>query len=70
MIGFECPSKSHVTLKVYDALGRQVSVLFDGIMEGGYSETQFDAADLNSGIYFCRMESAGQVRTIRMVVTK
>ena len=70
VIGFECPSKSHVTLKVYDALGRQVSVLFYGIAEAGYSETQFDAADLNSGIYFCRMESAGQVRTIRMVVTK
>lgn len=70
VIGYECHAASHVSLKVYDALGRQVSVLFDGISEAGYGETQFDAEHLESGIYFCRMEAGGEVRTIKMAVLK
>ena len=41
-----------VRLKVYDVLGREITVLADKIYEAGNYEVEFNAANLPSGIYF------------------
>ncbi len=40
-----------VTLRVYDALGRNVVTLVDSFLEAGDHEAEFDAGELPSGVY-------------------
>jgi hypothetical protein len=45
-IKYELPMPSHVTLSVYDILGREVSVLVNERMNAGVHEVKFDASRL------------------------
>jgi hypothetical protein len=48
-----------VSLKVYDALGREVATLVNGSLQPGKYEVTFDGTKLSSGIYFYRIEATG-----------
>ena len=50
---------SHVTLKVYDVLGREVATLVNETIQPGAHSVTWNAADMASGIYFCRLTAAG-----------
>ncbi|HVN49261.1 MAG TPA: T9SS type A sorting domain-containing protein, partial [Bacteroidota bacterium] len=54
-ISFSLPSKSFVTLKVYDILGREVSTLMNQEKEEGTYNVMFNASNLASGMYFYRI---------------
>jgi len=59
MIRYELPVRSRVSLRMFDVLGREVSVLVDQYMPAGTHEVQFDASRLSTGVYLCRLEAAG-----------
>jgi len=61
-ISFSLPSKSDVSLKVFDALGRQVSVLFVEELTAGTYARQWVAAGLPSGVYFYRLSVVPSAR--------
>jgi hypothetical protein len=63
-IKFSIPQSSEVTLKVYNALGQEVSTLINQFMESGLHTINFDASSLNSGIYFYKLD-AGQYSDVR-----
>jgi len=63
-INFTIPQSSIVTLKVFNALGEEVKSLVNKQLESGTHSITFDATDLNSGIYFYRIE-AGQYSDVR-----
>lgn len=69
-IGYTISESSHVTLRVYDLLGRQVATLVDENRAAGSYKVTFNAAGLSSGVYIYRLESAGQVLTNRMTLLK
>ena len=52
MIEYSLPTSSHVTLKVYDVLGREVVTLKNENQFAGKHSVQFNASRLASGIYF------------------
>ena len=54
-IAYDVPHNSVVTLRVYDALGRQVRTLMEGEVAAGVRTVVFDAGGMASGTYFCRM---------------
>jgi hypothetical protein len=54
VINYQLSALSHVTLKVYDMLGREVANLVEGMKEAGYYTATFNAAKLASGVYFAR----------------
>ncbi len=60
----------HVTLKVYDTLGREVATLVDGVQQAANYQVRFDGAGLASGMYLYRLETPGQVLTRRMILMK
>ncbi len=67
---FTLPSQSLVSLKVYDALGREVAVvLFEEMPAGTYSR-QWNAAGLPSGIYFYRLSAGSFAETRKLVLLK
>ncbi len=56
-IEYSIPSTSHITLKVYDVIGREVKTLVDDERQPGNYSVQFDAADLPSGVYFYKLKT-------------
>lgn len=58
ILSFGLPKKSAVTLKVYDALGRETATLINNeLRTEGYYNIEFDASMLPSGIYYYRIEA-------------
>jgi len=64
---FQIPIPSRVRLAVFDAAGRRVATLLDGVMPAGVHSATFDAARLPAGVYQCVLE-AGSDRSVRAVV--
>lgn len=54
-IRFLLPQRSHVTLQVFDVLGREVTTLVDGELNAGEHSVVFNAKDLPSGSYLYRL---------------
>lgn len=69
-IGFNVPTASEVRLTVFDMLGREISVLVNGVVPSGRHEVVFEAGDLPSGTYLYRLEAAGQTITKTLVLMK
>ena len=69
-ITFALPKSGYTTLKVFDILGREIATLVDGVVEGGVHQRVFDAANLSSGTFFYRLDSAGFVAVKKLLVLK
>jgi hypothetical protein len=57
MIKYDLPMNSHVTLVVYDILGRAVAKLVDGIQQANSYAIQWNAASMSTGVYFLRIDA-------------
>jgi len=69
-IKFQIPSRTLVSLKIFDVLGNEVGVLVNREMETGSYEVEFDASEIPSGIYFYRLQTESFVETKKMVLMK
>jgi Secretion system C-terminal sorting domain len=74
-IDFTLASDSHVTLNVYDVLGRKVAELMNTNMTTGLHTVNFNATRLASGVYFYKLEAKGMNGKIftsvkKMMLTK
>jgi hypothetical protein len=69
-IRFSLPKREHVTLKVFDVLGREVATVVDGEMEAGEHTVIYNASGLPSGVYLYRLEVGNFIRTRRMVIIR
>lgn len=69
-IRFSLPQHSHVTLKVFDVLGREVATLVNGELNPGEHSVVFEAKSLSGGVYFYRMTTPTFSQTKSMVVIK
>jgi hypothetical protein len=68
LIRFIVASASHVTITVYDLLGKKVSVVYDGDRPAGPYEVTFSSAGIASGVYFYRMQAGDFESTRKMLV--
>jgi hypothetical protein len=69
-IRFLLPQRSHVTLKVFDVLGREVATLVDGELNAGEHTVNFNAEWIHSGVYFAQMKAGNMVQRISMVLVR
>jgi|GEM_PF-552032 len=69
-IKFALPAEGHVTLKVFDILGKEVAVLVDDYKDAGYHQVAFNASNLPSGIYIYRIEANSFAQTRKMLLVK
>ncbi|HCD50826.1 MAG TPA: glycoside hydrolase [Balneolaceae bacterium] len=70
VISYQLPASGLVTLKVFDALGREVAVLVDQHQAAGSYEIPFNAYGLASGIYMYRLEVDSYSITKKMMLLK
>ncbi|MBD3167082.1 T9SS type A sorting domain-containing protein [bacterium] len=66
-IRYDLPGPSHVTITVYDLLGRQVARLVDGYRSAGRHSVNWDASELSSGMYFYSLQ-AGAWQDVKKAV--
>ena len=70
-LGFTAQVSGMTSLKIYDALGREVATLVNEYLEAGvYHERTFNAGGLASGIYFARLTSSGNNAVRKMFLVK
>ena len=66
-IEFALPKTEWVTLTVFNILGQQVASLVSEKLNPGIHKYQWQADNLPSGIYYCRME-AGEYEQVRKMI--
>ena len=59
-----------VSLRIYDALGREVSTLVNDVRPAGVYTVRWDASSLPSGVYYYRLQAGTSVETKQMVLMK
>jgi hypothetical protein len=69
-IAFHIPSSAFVTLKVFDALGREVATIMSGNVQAGSHLRQWNAERMAGGVYFYRLVVGDFVQTKKLVVLK
>lgn len=69
-ISYTLPSPAHVTLRVYDVLGRAVATLADETQAAGTHLATFNAAGLPGGVYVYRMEAGAFSQTRRLTLIR
>ncbi|MBM2814031.1 MAG: hypothetical protein HW421_793 [Ignavibacteria bacterium] len=61
---------SNVNLSIYDILGNKVAALVNEYLNPGIHEVEFDATNLQSGIYFCRINAGNHFESMQFVVIR
>ena len=55
VIKYQLPGSNSVSIMLYDQLGREVGLLYEGVQQAGVYQLTVDGTNLASGIYFCRI---------------
>ena len=69
-ISYQIPTQSHVTLKVFDLLGKEVATLVNGIEQPGNKSVVWDASNYPSGVYFYKLVTSNYEATKKMILVK
>jgi hypothetical protein len=70
IVGYRVPVSGHIALKVYDGAGREVAVLVNGERAAGSYTVTWNASDMASGTYFCRLTMEGFTQTRKMLLIR
>ena len=68
-IRFSLPINGEVNIKLFNALGQEVVNIFNGELNAGIYETNFNASNLASGVYFYMLKVQG-VNGVNFTSTK
>jgi hypothetical protein len=69
-IRYQVSGFSRVDLRVFDMLGREIATLVNEVKPPGSYRVTWDASNVPSGIYFCRLLVGNFEQTRKMVVLK
>ncbi len=69
-IMFSIGSAQHVSLKVFDMLGKEIKVLLDEEISAGNFIINFDGSELASGVYLCKLVAGNRAETKKMLLMK
>lgn len=69
-ISFMLPERQKIHLQIFDMLGRPIVTLASSVHESGMHQLIFDASNMSSGIYFCRLSSHNFIHTKKMILLR
>jgi hypothetical protein len=70
MISYQVPNSSHVNLRVFDVLGREVATLVNEVKSAGAYKAMFNASNFSSGVYFYQLNAGSFIQTKKMLLMK
>jgi len=69
-IVYTLPRAEHVSLAIYDLIGRRVTSLVDAREMAGEHEVEWNASRLSSGVYFYMLSAGNQIATRKALILK
>lgn len=70
VISFDVTEKRHVTLKIFNLVGEEVTTLVNEDLNAGYHKRIFEAARLPAGVYMYRLTIGNYQETRKMILLK
>lgn len=70
VINYKLKINNHISLKIYDVLGREVRTLLNKQQPAGNYSVNFNASGLTSGIYYYRLEAGQYTQTRKMLLLR
>jgi hypothetical protein len=64
------PRSGSLDVRLFDLLGREISVVLSGVLEAGPHTVTVDGSRLATGTYFCRIAFEGEAHTSRLLVLR
>jgi hypothetical protein len=69
-ISFSLPLRSYTSLKVFDVIGREVTVIVSEELSAGSYTRQWNAAQMPSGVYFYKLHAGSYTETKKLILLK
>ncbi|MDR3666051.1 MAG: T9SS type A sorting domain-containing protein, partial [Ignavibacteriaceae bacterium] len=69
-IRYQVPINTFVTIKLFDALGREISTLVNEEKPSGNYEVTLNGKNLSSGVYYYQMKAGNFIETKKIVLIK
>jgi len=69
-IRYSIPEPGLVTIKIYNAIGKEMDVLKNELIQVGNYEIKYDGSKLPSGVYFYQIKAGKFVETKKMILLK
>ena len=69
-IAFSIAKNMDINLDVYNAQGQLVKTIVNEQLSAGAYTYSFNAQDLSSGVYYCKLQSENDVQTQKMILMK
>ncbi len=69
-IRYQIPVAGHVTIRIFDLLGRNVATVENGERQAGTHTVNFNASEIASGVYFYRIQAGSFLQTNRFLVLR
>jgi xylan 1,4-beta-xylosidase len=70
IISYSIPKSAHVTLKIFDVLGKEIATIVNQNQVSGKYSYEWNASDYVSGIYFYQITAGDLVRIKKMMLLK
>ena len=73
IISFELEKTQEVNLSIYNTLGQKVNTVFNGCLESGRHNLRWSGDDnsgrrVNSGVYYCQLQTGSSLITKKMIL--
>jgi hypothetical protein len=69
-ISFSLPTRSFVSLKIFNILGSEVATLVSGQLSAGHHSLQWDAVNMPSGIYLYQIQTDNTTQTRKLILLR
>jgi hypothetical protein len=69
-IGYRLPMDIHVTIRVYNTLGKEVATLVNEVKPAGSYEVTLNGKGLSSGVYYYQMKAGNFIGTKKIILMK
>lgn len=69
-ISYQLPAASHISIKVFDLLGKEIATLVNEEKSAGIYSIDFNGSELSSGIYFYQMVTDSYTAIKKMALLK
>jgi hypothetical protein len=68
VITFSIDQGSEVVIEFFDLTGKKVKEMTKNITSKGINEIEFDATEMKSGVYLCKISTSGWVEAKRIII--
>ena len=70
MIRYQVPNAAHITLRIYDVLGKEIAALVNEEQSASVRSVEWNGGACPSGIYFAQLTNGTQVKVTKMQLLK